>query len=474
MNKYIIMEDKMKIKHLFVIISIMLLTSLNAQESENPVKVHGFMGQSFIFSQENDFLVANSEKGSHELNEVGLTITSQISPKFRVGFQLLSRDFGDLDNNKTQLDWAFADYRYKDYLGVRFGRVKLPYGLYNEGRDTDILRPMVFLPQSVYDENYRPYLLAYQGTGIYGNYSHDKIGSFDYNFYSGGMNLNKDEMVMRVTNDIASSVVYAGVQKAFYQTVMNAFLGQGLSAADAQTQTGLVMGATTFDFAYEYTEARCTQLFGGTLFWNTPVNGLRTGFSFTRVDLDFYSPKTIATIDAPAPFGTNTLNFTKKRDGGIPARWAVSGEWQYNTFTFASEFNKTTLRQNFYDETTLAKTAKLERDEISYYGMLSWMMNDQITFSLLYDFVKIDRQEAITPAGTTDLLAGTDDWRNQRSDIAFGGRYDFNSNITFKAEYHLMNGYAKVYSEYLDPIDNSAAGAEENWSYAIFKASYNF
>lgn len=457
-----------------MIISIVMLSALYAQESDNPVKVHGFMGQSFIFTQENDFLVANSEKGSHELNEVGLTITSQISPKFRVGFQLLSRDFGDMDNNKTQLDWAFADYRFRDYLGIRFGRVKLPYGLYNEGRDTDILRPMVFLPQSVYDENYRPYLLAYQGTGIYGNYSHDMIGSFDYNFYSGGMNLNKDEMVMRVTNDIASSVVYAGIQKSVYQSLYNSFILQGLPPALAQTQANTFFAGTSIDFAYEYTEARCTQLFGGTLFWNTPVNGLRTGFSFARVDLDFYSPTTVATIDIPAPIGTSTKTFTKKRDGGIPSRWAVSGEYQFNAFTFASEFNKTTLQQNFYDEVSAVKTASLERDEISYYAMLSWMMNDKITLSLLYDFIKINRQEAITPTLTTDLLAGTDDWRNQRSDIAFGGRYDFNSNITFKAEYHLMNGYAKVYSEYLDPIDNSASGAEKNWSYLILKASYNF
>jgi len=225
------------------------MTGLLAQESENPVKVHGFMGQSFILTQGNEYLVANSEKGSHELNEVGLTITSQISPKFRVGFQLLSRDFGDMDNNKTQLDWAFADYRYKDYLGVRFGRVKLPYGLYNEGRDTDILRPMVFLPQSVYDENYRPYLLAYQGTGIYGNYSNDLIGSFDYNIYSGGMNLNKEEMVMRVTNDIASSVVYAGIEKSFYQSVYSALLATGLTDTQVQTQAAAVLGAPDFNFA---------------------------------------------------------------------------------------------------------------------------------------------------------------------------------------------------------------------------------
>jgi len=40
-----------------------------------------------------------------------------ISPidKLRVGIQLFSRDIGDTDNNRIDLDWAFADYRWRDY-----------------------------------------------------------------------------------------------------------------------------------------------------------------------------------------------------------------------------------------------------------------------------------------------------------------------------------------------------------------------
>lgn len=196
---------------------------------------------------------------------MGLTITSQITPKFRVGFQLLSRDFGDQDNNKTQLDWAFADYRFKDYLGVRFGKVKLPFGLYNEGRDTDILRPMVFLPQSIYDEQYRPYFLAYQGTGLYGNISNDKFGSFDYHVYTGGMNLNKDEMILKVTNSVASNVVAAGVKQKFADFVYGSLQAMypTLTSEQLLAQTNQIMSQTDISFQYPYTDARCTMLYGG-------------------------------------------------------------------------------------------------------------------------------------------------------------------------------------------------------------------
>lgn len=102
------------------------------------------------------------------------------------------------------------------------------------------------------------------------------------------------------------------------------------------------------------------------------------------------------------------------------------------------------------------------------------MINDKASLSVLYDYVSIDKQELIMSGSTTDLLKGTEDWLNERTDIAIGGRYDINYHWTIKAEYHLMSGYAKVYSEYLDPIENTPADAEENWSYGLLKASYNF
>ncbi len=466
----------MKIRNSILLMILLSVSAIFAQGVEGNVNVHGFMGQSFILSQGNDFMVANSKNGSHELNEVGLTITSQITPKFRVGFQLLSRDFGDQDNNKTQLDWAFADYRFKDYLGVRFGKVKLPYGLYNEGRDTDILRPMVFLPQSIYDEQYRPYLLAYQGTGFYGNFSNDLIGSFDYHIYTGSMNLNKDEIVMKVTNTVANSVINAGLKSNLYKTVYDMSIAQGATAEQAAAQAGATLNASTFDFQYLYTDARCKSLFGGSLFWNTPLSGLKTGFSYMTVDLDFFSPTATATINTPlpAPYASITKDFKKKRDGGIPQRMGFSGEWQYNALTIAAEYNLTTLQHNTYDEDNGSNTSEFERDEIGYYAMISWMLNDKLTLSLLYDYLSIDRQEVTASGITTDLLKGTEDWLNERTDIAIGGRYDINYHWTIKAEYHLMSGYAKVYSEYLDPIENTPADAEENWSYGLLKASYNF
>ena len=56
-----------------------------------------------------------------------------------------------------------------DQLGFRAGRIKLPYGLYNQSRDVDMARTSVLLPQSVYSEVDRELLIAYEGVGLYGN-----------------------------------------------------------------------------------------------------------------------------------------------------------------------------------------------------------------------------------------------------------------------------------------------------------------
>ncbi len=86
-----------------------------------------------------------------------------------MGIQFFARDFGDQGNNDVIIDWAFADYTWRDYLGFRFGKFKTVQGLYGQGRDIDILRPTVLLPQSVYNENMRDFIVGVEGAGLYGN-----------------------------------------------------------------------------------------------------------------------------------------------------------------------------------------------------------------------------------------------------------------------------------------------------------------
>ena len=162
------------------------------------VRINGFASQGYIKSDGNNYLVPESKSGSFDLNEVGITINTQVSDKFRIGAQLLSRDFGDEGNNNVALDWGYGDFRFSDAFGLRAGMVKQPLGLYNETRDSDYLRPMAMLPQSIYPEIRRSYGAALRGAGIYGNFSLG-TGNLEYNFLTGFADVNDDTYDMRGT-----------------------------------------------------------------------------------------------------------------------------------------------------------------------------------------------------------------------------------------------------------------------------------
>ncbi|WP_419656180.1 uncharacterized protein Dvar_52810 [Desulfosarcina variabilis str. Montpellier] len=73
------------------------------------------------------------------------------------------------DEYKVTLDWAYGDYRWKDWLGIRAGRLKLPVGLYNDIRDMDMLRTNIVMPQGIYRDLLRETSNAANGGGLYGN-----------------------------------------------------------------------------------------------------------------------------------------------------------------------------------------------------------------------------------------------------------------------------------------------------------------
>ena len=187
------------------------------------IQLHGFVSQGFLKSTSHNYL-GNSHDGSLEFNEIGVNFTLPVSDELRFGFQLFSRDLGDIGNNLLTVDWAFIDYQLKDEFGIRLGKIKTPFGLYNRQRDADMLRTPVLLNQSVYQEDIRDFIVAFQGTSIYGTLKTERFGYLEYEVFGG--NCESD---------------------------MNPYLSMNMS-----------------------------RLAGGMLMWNSPVPGLRCGGSTFR------------------------------------------------------------------------------------------------------------------------------------------------------------------------------------------------
>lgn len=149
------------------------------------IQIHGFASQGYLLSNRYNYLNAETEDGTVEFNEFGLNVMSSMTDRLRLGIQLLARDLGDDGNDEITVDWAFGDYRYRNWLGLRVGQFKRALGMYNQSRDIDAARTGVFLPFGGYYEGYRIAQKSVKGAELYGTIPGSSFGSFEYQIQYG-------------------------------------------------------------------------------------------------------------------------------------------------------------------------------------------------------------------------------------------------------------------------------------------------
>lgn len=200
-----------------------------------PLESHGFVSQGFILSTSNNYLADETTHGSFEFSEAAINFTLQLTDRLRTGMQLFAHDLGRSGDYRATFDWYYLDYHWQDWLGVRVGRVKLPFGLYNDTSDIDAARVPVLLPGSIYPPQNRDYLLALTGVDLYGYRVLCRGGALDYHLYGG--------------------------------TIFVPF----------ETQPGSPVAVL---------DAKVPYVAGGRLLWETPLEGLRLGASVQGLELD--------------------------------------------------------------------------------------------------------------------------------------------------------------------------------------------
>ncbi len=146
-------------------------------------QIQGFVAQGLIGSTNNRFFGDSRNGISTQFTEAGLHGTWQALDAVRLSGQVLYRRAGESDRDGVRVDYAQADWQFyqteSSQLGLKFGKVKLPYGLYNETRDVPFTRSGILLPQSVYVDNSRNLLLAAPGAFLHGG-SVQTYGAFDF------------------------------------------------------------------------------------------------------------------------------------------------------------------------------------------------------------------------------------------------------------------------------------------------------
>jgi hypothetical protein len=136
------------------------------------VQVHGFASQVMFLTSDNNLFGKSDDGVSLDFTELGINGSWSPIPKLRFSMQVLSRRAGIGHDGTPAIDFGLLDYSPVDTgdyrLGVRLGRVRLPYGLLNDTRDVAFTRPSVLLPQSIYFERTRDLTISADGALLYG------------------------------------------------------------------------------------------------------------------------------------------------------------------------------------------------------------------------------------------------------------------------------------------------------------------
>jgi hypothetical protein len=192
-------------------------TEPGAEARDRDLEFHGFVSQGFLKTTANDYLI-DSARGSSAFSEAGLNATVQLTDKLRVGLQMFAYELGASGNFAMKADWYYLDYAVRDWVGVRAGRLKIPYGLYNDVSDIDAARVPALLPSSVYPFTNREYLLAQTGGEVYGYVSLGRGGALDYRVYAGAVPLEVPPQAGAAVPITALGVPYIAGLRLLWET----------------------------------------------------------------------------------------------------------------------------------------------------------------------------------------------------------------------------------------------------------------
>ncbi len=387
------------------------------------IQVHGYISQGYLKSDQNN-CIAETEEGSFQFNESALNFSTYLSPGLRVGMQLLARDFGNVGNDEVVLDWAYADYQWREQLGFRAGKMRMPLGFYSETRDIDMTRSSILLPAGVYNENWRGLFTSLKGIGIYGDIGLNKMGSLSYQCQAGVFEMDGDSGVMKSVNDLIN------------------------------TRTNSV----DTDPAYI-----------ANLRWNTPLEGLRFEASGLWTELE----SKLTTKDGlfwryltAQALGLDLVGASM--DMPIKAfPYMISAEYSRENLRLTAEYFELCFEYSFILQP--ASIPIIQDDKFyqeGYYAGIEYRFTEWLEMGLyhsVYYWNKDDKdgERKSSRYGFPKHAAWT-------KDTSLSVRFDINLNWILKIEGHMMDGTAILHR-----ADNPD-GMEEDWFLFAAKVTFSF
>lgn len=146
-----------------------------AQELAEGLQAHGFVSQSVVHTSDNNVGGNSDDSLAWGLREMGANLSWRPTPDWLISGQALARWAGESDKGELRLDYGFVDRTLiadgDTQVGIRIGKIKNPYGFFNTTRDVAHTRPGIIMPQSIYLDRIRNFILSAPGVSLYGNHA---------------------------------------------------------------------------------------------------------------------------------------------------------------------------------------------------------------------------------------------------------------------------------------------------------------
>jgi hypothetical protein len=350
------------------------------------IQIHGFVSEGGFISTDNNY-IGNSSQGSLKFFEAALNVSATLTDQLRVGIQFVSRSVGYLSEEVPRLDWAVIDYRYRPWVGMRAGAIKMPLGLYNESIGVDAARTSVLLPSSLYPLRNRDALQSHLGFAVYGSVKIGPVGALDYQAWLGALAIPRSALELD---------------------------GAELDSTDTRYVTG------------------------GQLYWRPPVEGLRLGATYLQASIDFHLTLSPANIEQLIAANVVPPDYQGKLlIEQNPARfWVASAEYMFGDWLFAFEYSRWLKHQ----QTSLPSVLPtLEEDAERFYGMVTYRVTPHFELGSYYSVVHADVDDR---RGHGDGFKKK--WNAFQRDLAGTLRIDINDYWLWKIEGHFIDGTADL------------------------------
>jgi len=383
--------------------------------TESDFAVYGFLSQGLVYTTDNNYF-GSSQNGSLDFRDLAVGASWRPGANLQFAGQLMYRDAGNTARENVFVDYAFVDFSLYQSLesqtGIRLGRVKNIYGLYNDTRDIASARPSILIPESIYLEKWRDVFHSSDAVSIY--------GSIFINSYLLSLDANYGRPYL---SDVA--------EREIHSTPLS---GAIKDSTLSMSRLMLESPRGNLRFAYSHILAK----------WNYQPNPGMTNIQIGPGNF----------VDVP----------TYGYPGGTVARlntWSV--EYTRDKWQFTSEYNSSSYRL----DGVLQPGVNTKVDVGGYYYGVAYQVDRQLRVFLRRDtwYPNKDDKSGVQSAN----LTGQPAHNFYARDTVLGCGHELNKHWFVGAEVHHITGAA-----WLAESENDLNHTQKNWDLIALLVNYQF